>query len=88
MLHVRVDRAYICGEYSIADMACWPWIVPHERQGQHIDEFRNLQRWYEQMKTRPALRRGFDVGKEIRQLSRGGPDEEARRVLFGQRNAG
>jgi len=47
--------------------------------------FPDLQRWYEQLKTRPALRRGFDVGKEIRQLARGGPDEEARRVLFGQR---
>ena len=81
-------RAHICGEYSIADMACWPWIVPHERHGQHIAEFPNLQRWYEQLKTRPALRRGFDVGKEIRRLSSGGPDEEARRILFGQRHAG
>jgi GST-like protein len=81
------DRAYICGEYSIADMACWPWIVPHERHGQYLDEFPHLQRWYEQLKTRPALRRGFDVGKEIRQLSRSGPDAEARRVLFGQRAA-
>jgi GST-like protein len=79
------EREFICGEYSIADMACWPWIVPHERHGQHLEDFPNLRRWYEQLKTRPALRRGFDVGKEIRQLSRGGPDEEARRVLFGQR---
>jgi GSH-dependent disulfide-bond oxidoreductase len=81
------DREYICGDYSIADMACWPWIVPHERHGQHLEEFPNLLRWYEQLKTRPALRRGFDVGKEIRRLSRGGPDEEARRILFGQRSA-
>ena len=79
------DRPHICGDYSIADMACWPWVVPHERHGQRLEEFPNLRRWYEQLKTRPALRRGFDVGKEIRQLSRGGPDEEARRFLFGQR---
>jgi GST-like protein len=81
------DRPYICGEYSIADMACWPWILPHERHGQHLDQFPNLQRWYEHLKTRPALRRGYDVGREIRQLSKDGPDEAARRVLFGQRAA-
>jgi GST-like protein len=86
VLDRRLDgRDHICGEYSIADMACWPWIVPHERHGQKIEAFPNLHRWYEQLKARPGLRRGFDVGKEIRQASRGGPDEEARRVLFGQR---
>jgi GST-like protein len=79
------SREYICGEYSVADMACWPWIVPHARHGQRIEDFANLHRWYEHLKTRPALRRGFDVGKEIRQLGRGGPDEEARKVLFGQK---
>lgn len=78
-------REYICGDYSIADMACWPWIIPHERHGQRIEDFPHLRRWYEQMKTRPAVRRGFDVGREIRQLARDGPDEAARRVLFGQR---
>jgi GST-like protein len=79
------DRPYICGDYSIADMACWPWIIPHKHHGQRIEEFPHLQRWYEELKARPALRRGFDVGRDIRQLSRDGPDEEARRVLFGQR---
>jgi len=78
-------REYVCGEYSIADMACWPWILPHKRQGQHIEEFPNLLRWYEQLKMRPALRRGYDVGREIRQISKDGPDEAARGVLFGQR---
>jgi GST-like protein len=80
-----VDREYICGDYSVADMACWPWVVPHERHGQRLMDFPHLQRWYERLKTRPALRRGFDVGKEIRQLARDGPDAEARRILFGQR---
>ena len=81
------DRTYICGDYSVADMACWPWIVPHERHGQRLADFPHLHRWYEQLKARPALRRGFDVGKEIRQLGRDGPDEEARRILFGQRTS-
>ncbi len=77
-------REYICGDYSIADMACWPWIVPHERQGQKLADFPNVNRWYETMKGRPGVRRGFDVGKEIRQAMAAGPDEEARKVLFGQ----
>lgn len=79
------DRQCICGEYSIADMACWPWILPHERHGQNLDQFPNLKRWYEHLKTRPGLRRGYDAGREIRELSKDGPDEAARRVLFGQR---
>jgi GSH-dependent disulfide-bond oxidoreductase len=79
------DRAYLCGDYSVADMACWPWIVPHERHGQRLADFPHLHRWYERLKARPGLRRGFDVGKEIRQLGRDGPDEEARHILFGQR---
>ncbi len=77
-------REYICGDYSIADMACWPWIVPHERQGQKLADFPNVNRWYETMKARPGVRRGFDVGKEIRQAMAAGPDEEAKKVLFGQ----
>lgn len=74
-------RRYICGDYSIADMACWPWIVPHEMQGQNLDDFPNVKRWYDQMKTRPGVRRGFDVLKDVRKA---GMDEEAKRVLFGQ----
>jgi len=78
-------KEYICADYSIADMACWPWIVPHERHGQRIEEFANLKRWYDLMKTRPGVRRGFDVGKDIRQQAMQGMDEQARNVLFGQR---
>ncbi len=74
-------REYVCGDYSIADMAIWPWIVPHERQGQHLDDFPNIQRWYETMKKRPAVQRGFVVGGE---LLRAAMDDDARRVLFGQ----
>ena len=67
-------REFICGDYSIADMACWPWIMPHAKHGQDITAFPDLQRWYEQLKTRPApLRRGFDVGEEIRQLAAADP---------------
>jgi GST-like protein len=79
------EREYICGEYSIADMACWPWIVPHERQGVNFDDFPNVLRWYEKMKSRPGVRRGFDVCKEIRTA---GMDAKAKEILFGQKGAG
>jgi GST-like protein len=78
-------REYICGDYSIADMACWPWIVPHERQGQSLNDFPHVNRWYEKMKTRPGVQRGFDVLKEVRGAKM---DDRAKSVLFGQTAAG
>ena len=48
------DREFIAGAYSIADMAAYPWIVPHEAQGQNLDEFPHLKRWFEAIKSRPA----------------------------------
>jgi len=58
--------------------------VPHQRHGHTIGDFPHLHAWYERMKQRPGVRRGFDVGREIRKRSAAGPDEEARKVLFGQ----
>jgi GST-like protein len=76
-------KDYICGDYSIADIACWPWIAPYKRQGQNVDDFPHLKRWHERMKARPGVRRGMEVGQELR---RTGPmDETARKILFGQR---
>jgi len=59
-------RAHVCGEYSIADMACWPWIVTWKAQGIPLERFPNLRRWYDALKQRPALRRGYELGKELR----------------------
>jgi GST-like protein len=59
-------RAHVCGEYSIADMACWPWIVTWKAQGIPLERFPNLRRWYDALKERPALRRGYELGKELR----------------------
>jgi GSH-dependent disulfide-bond oxidoreductase len=76
------DRPYLAGEYSIADIASWPWIVPWKTQGQKLDEFPNLKRWFEAISARPAVERGRAVGRE---LPRKNPmDDEARKVLFGQ----
>jgi GST-like protein len=59
-------REHICGDYSIADMACWPWLVTHKAQGIDLAEFPEIARWYAALKQRPALRRGYDLGRELR----------------------
>lgn len=76
------DRDYLAGEYSIADIACIGWIVPHKNQGQNLDDFPNLKSWFERMMARPAVERGIAVGQEKR--SNIAQDDEAKKVLFGQ----
>ncbi|NJM91213.1 MAG: hypothetical protein HC863_02905, partial [Myxococcales bacterium] len=75
-------RDYICGAYSIADMACYPWIVPHERQGQNLDDFPHLKRWFHEIRERPATQRAYARAKEIN--TQATVTEEARKILFGQ----
>lgn len=77
------DREFIAGEYSIADMACYPWIVPYENQRQDLGEFSHLQRWFEAVKARPAVERAYQRAEEINQESV--VTEESRQLLFGQR---
>ena len=76
------QREFIAGEYSIADMACYPWIVPHERQGQDLVDFPNLHRWFESIRTRPATLRAYARAEQINPNP--GLSEDAKRVLFGQ----
>jgi GST-like protein len=59
------DREFIAGTYSIADMACYPWIVPYEAQGQKLEDFTNLQRWFEAIKARPATVRAYEKGAAV-----------------------
>jgi len=59
-------RDHLCGDYSIADMACWPWVVTNKAQDIDLGAFPNVRRWYDTLKQRPALRRGYDLGKELR----------------------
>ena len=79
------DREFVAGDYSIADMACYPWIVPHARQNQNLDEFPNVKRWFEAIQARPAVQRAYEVGKSVN--TRPTVDEESRRFLFGQNAA-
>ena len=77
------DREFIAGEYSIADMACYPWIVPHERQRQDIHAFPHLKRWFDAIAQRPAVIRAYEKGKAVNATPTISNDE-AKRVLFGQ----
>jgi GSH-dependent disulfide-bond oxidoreductase len=77
-------REYIAGEYSIADMACYPWIVPYERQQQKLEDFPNLKRWFESMRDRPAVIRAYEKGKSF--MTQGAMTEESKKILFGRRS--
>jgi len=79
------ERDFLAGDYSIADMASIGWVIPHERQGQDLDDFPNLKRWYETLMARPAVIKAIAVGKEERDRSNLATDTEAQKVLFGQR---
>ena len=66
VLNTRLaDRAFVAGEYSIADMACYPWIASHQRQSQNLDDFLHLKRWFESIKARPATIRAYAKADEI-----------------------
>lgn len=54
-------RDFIAGAYSIADMACYPWIVPHEKQGQKLDDFPNVKRWFTAISQRPAVIKAYAI---------------------------
>lgn len=58
-------REYITGNYSIADMACYPWIVPYAAQGQDLNDFVNVKGWFERMQARPAVQKAYEVAKTV-----------------------
>ena len=83
------DRDFLAGDYSIADMACYPWIVPHEAHKQDLAEFTNLRRWFDGIGARPAVVQVY-ANRERDYGSIPNPaqmTDEARRLLFGQKPA-
>jgi GST-like protein len=76
------DHEFLAGEYSIADIACYPWIVPYERQGQKLEDFPNLKRWFETIQARPATVRAYEKAEAFKadQIS----PEQSRELLFNQ----
>jgi GSH-dependent disulfide-bond oxidoreductase len=59
------DRPYLAGDYSIADIACYPWVVPYRKQRQNLDDFPNLKRWFATIGGRPAVERAYEVGRQL-----------------------
>jgi GSH-dependent disulfide-bond oxidoreductase len=77
-------RPYLADEYSIADMACYPWVVPHANQGQNLEDFPHLQHWLRAIAARPATIAAYARAKEVNPSPPPAMDEEARKILFGQ----
>ena len=77
------DREFLAGDYSIADIACYPWVVPHEQQKQDLDEFPDLKRWFETIRARPATVAAYALADTINTRATV-DDEKSRSVLFNQ----
>lgn len=78
------DREFVAGAYSIADMAAYPWVVPHQAQQQNLEDFPHLKRWFESIQTRPATQRAYAKAREINPNQAPVVTEESKRILFGQ----
>ena len=79
--HRLADREFIAGDYSIADMASWPWVLLYQRQGQDLAQFPHLKHWLDTIQARPAATKGERLGDERRTSI---INEESRKVLFNQ----
>ncbi|CCQ51005.1 glutathione S-transferase N-terminal domain-containing protein [Crocosphaera watsonii] len=76
------DREYIAKDYSIADMAVYPWIVPHQQQQQNLEYFPNLKRWFEAVQNRPAVQKAYEISKNLKTGAT--ITEESKKILFNQ----
>ena len=75
-------RPFLADTYSIADIACYPWVVPHERQGQDLDDFPNLKRWFHAIKAMPSTVRAYEKADALNKAP--SVDEASHKILFGQ----
>jgi len=80
------DREFIANAYSIADIACYPWIVPHNAHGQNLDDFPHIRRWFDAIAARPATIRAYGNAKDGYARTEAMSEDE-RKVLFGQSGA-
>lgn len=76
------DRAYIAGDYSIADMAAYPWTVLHDKVGIDLADYPNLSRWFDAIRQRPAVKRAYAMGEEVRPSTL---TDAQRKALFAQK---
>lgn len=83
VMDVRLrNRDFLAGDYSIADIASFPWVLPYRRLGNDLDNFPNLRRWFDTLKERPAVQRGVNLGKGWRRNE--AKNEKARAMMFDQ----
>ena len=83
MNNILSKREYLAGDYSIADMASFPWVTAYKRYEIDLDRFENVRRWFDELKTRPAVRKGMDVGKDNRTFGKK-PTKESLKMMFQQ----
>jgi GSH-dependent disulfide-bond oxidoreductase len=84
VLNTRLaDREFVAGEFSIADMAIWPWASLWKNQEQEIEQFPNMAAWLDRVGSRPGVQKGRALAAELR--GSGPTDKEAQKILFGQR---
>ncbi|WP_107666477.1 glutathione binding-like protein [Cyanothece sp. BG0011] len=76
------DREYIATDYSIADMAVYPWIVPHQQQQQNLEDFPNLKRWFETIQNRSAVQKAYEIAKNLK--TEATMTEDSKKILFNQ----
>jgi GSH-dependent disulfide-bond oxidoreductase len=82
------ESKFLAGEYSIADIATYPWLRSHKFQGQNLDDYPSIQRWYSAVRERPAVQRGLAVLKERFEKNRKPPAGAAWDNLFGNKQFG
>ena len=83
MNNILSEKEYLAGNYSIADMASFPWVTAYKRYEINLDKFENVRRWFDELKKRPAVRAGMDVGKEARSFGQK-QSKESLKMMFQQ----
>ena len=64
-------RDYICDDYSIADMACWPWVSRYEWQQVNLADYPNVRSWYQRLLARDAVQKGYHIPKHMGEIPQG-----------------
>jgi len=83
MNNILTEREYLAGDYSVADMASFPWVTAYKRYEVDLNKFIEVRRWFDTMKNRPAVRKGMDVGKDERTFAQK-PTKESLKMMFQQ----
>ena len=83
MNNILTEREYLAGDYSIADMASFPWVTAYKRYEVDLNKFKEVRRWFDTLKNRTAVRKGMDVGKDARNFGQK-PTKESLKMMFQQ----